>query len=663
MANIIRGFLIFKEDLMKKSLVFLAIAAVFLTFACNKQAENRPQKETPAQKENQTEAEAKKNEIYNVKIGDAMSRGPEDAPVTVINFSDFQCPFSKRSVDYMESALKRYNGKIRYVFKHFPLSFHKMAKPASHAAVAARNQGKFWEYYAKLYSDVKNVSEENLVAYAKELKLDMDKFNADRTSAETAAKVQEDITQGALFGVRGTPTLFINGERIVGANNSKMEEAIVRHIAAGEQLKAKGIKDPYTEIVKDGKTKFIPPKREAPAVSQDVYKVEIPAHAPVWGTEDALVTIVLFDDFECPFCARLFATYEQLKKDYEGKIRIAFINLPLGFHKKAKEAAYLGAAAHKQGKFWEIYNFLFTKQKEWSHSENFKEWLESHKAELPADWGTLKKEMESRNIENLVAEDIKTASSLALRGTPASFVNGRFVSGALPIDSFKKVIDEELKKAEEKGLKGDELYREIIKDGKPAVAKRNGNRAEKEDPNKIYQVKLSGNEAAKGSKNPKVTIIEFSDFQCPFCSKANSTVNSVVEKYKNDVRLVYKSLPLGFHKDAKSAALFAYAAKKVHGDGMFFKIADILYEKQKEWQGQTEKFETYAKEAGADWTKVKAEMANPEIEKIVSEDINEAGKHNLRSVPAFFVNGKKVSGAKPAEFFETMIEAEIKEKK
>ena len=138
--------------------------------------------------------------------------------------------------------------------------------------------------------------------------------------------------------------------------------------------------------------------------------------------------------------------------------------------------------------------------------------------------------MESKNIENIVAEDIKIATSFALRGTPASFVNGRFISGALPIDSFKKVINEELVKAEGKGLKGDALYREIIKDGKPAVAKTNGNKAEKDDPNKIYQIKLSGKEAVKGAKNPKVTIIEFSDFQCPFCSKAFTTVESVAGK-------------------------------------------------------------------------------------------------------------------------------------
>ena len=643
---------------MRKFVLIFVLAVSFVFSACSRD-------EKPAEAKQAADDGAKKEELYNVALGTSIFRGSKDAPVTVVNFSDFQCPFSKRSIDLMESLMKRYDGKVRYVFKHFPLSFHKLAKPASYAAVAAQNQGKFWEYYAKLYSDVKNLSEETIVAYAKELKLDMDRFNADRISPETAAKVQADIAQGTLFGVRGTPTMFINGVRIVGANTAKIEEVIAQQIVVGEQLRAKGVKEPYSEIVKNGQTKFTPPKREAPAVSQDVYKVEIPAHAPVWGADDALVTVVLFDDFECPFCSRLYGTYEQLKKDYEGKIRIAFINLPLGFHKKAKDAAYLAAAAHKQGKFWEMYSFLFTKQKEWNHAPDFKAWLEEHKAELPADWETLKKDMESKNIENLVAEDIKTATSLALRGTPASFVNGRFISGALPIDSFKKVIDEEFSKAEGKGLKGDALYRDIIKDGKPAVAKTNGNKAEKdEDPNKVYSVKLTGKEAVKGSKNPKVTIVEFSDFQCPFCNRANSTINSVIEKYKNDVKLVYKNFPLGFHKDAKPAAVFARAVKNIYGDEKFFKLADILYSRQKEWNGKTdEKFEAYAKEIGADWSKVKTEIAKPETEAAVSEDIREAGNQNIRSVPAFFVNGKKVGGAKPAEFFESMIESIIKEKK
>ncbi len=640
---------------MKKSLLIIALAGIFFFLSCSSKEEKKIEKEPD------TQESAQKEEIYNVDLGSAVFRGPEDAPVTVVNFSDFQCPFSKRSVDLMEGLLKKYNGKVRYVFKHFPLSFHKWAKPASYAAIAAQNQGKFWEYYAKVYTDVKNINEEVLIGYAKELKLDMDKFNADRTSAETAAKVQADITQGSLFGVRGTPTLFINGIRIVGSNTAKIQETLIKQIAAGEQLKAKGVKDPYS---KNGKTKFIPPKREAPAVSQDVHKVVIPSHAPVWGADDALVTVVLFDDFECPFCAKLYATYEQLKKDYEGRIRIAFVNLPLGFHKKAKDAAYAAMAAHKQGKFWEVYSFLFTRQKEWNHVPDFKEWLESKKEELPVEWEQFKKDMESDAVKNIVENDIKAAGALSLRGTPASFVNGRFISGALPIESFKKVIDEELKKAEGKGLKGDELYREIIKDGKPAVAKTNGNRAEKEDPNKVYSVKLSGNEAAKGAKNPKVTIIEFSDFQCPYCSRAFATVEGVAGKYKNDVKIVYKNFPLGFHKEAKPAALFAHAVKRLYGDEKFFKLASILYAKQNEWKNSPEeKFAAYAKEIGADWTKVKAEAAKPETEKAVAEDINEANSQHLRSVPAFFVNGKKVSGAKPAEFFESMIESILKEKK
>ena len=215
---------------MKKSLLIIALAGIFFFLACNKE-EKKIEKEPEAQES----AQNQKEEIYNVDLGSAISRGPQDAPVTVVNFSDFQCPFSKRSVDLMEGLLKKYNGKVRYVFKHFPLSFHKWAKPASYAAVAAQNQGKFWEYYAKLYTDVKNINEETIINYAKELKLDMDKFNADRTAAETAAKVQADITQGSLFGVRGTPTLFVNGVRIVGANSAKIEEAITKQIAVGEE--------------------------------------------------------------------------------------------------------------------------------------------------------------------------------------------------------------------------------------------------------------------------------------------------------------------------------------------------------------------------------------------------------------------------------------------
>lgn len=647
---------------MKKFAVVCSVllAVIFAFVSCGNGAEKKA--ENGKEEKNAPDA-APAEEIYNVPVVTSIYRGPEDAPVTIINFSDFQCPFSKRSVDLMESVMKRYNGKVRYVFKHYPLSFHKFAKPASMAAAAAQNQGKFWEYYAKLYSDVKNVNEDTIVAYAKDLKLDMDKFNADRTSAETAKKIQEDISLGAQFGVRGTPTLFINGIRIVGANSAKIEDTIIKQIVIGEQLKAKGAKNPYLEIVKNGQTKFIPPKRETPAVSQDIYNVPVPAAAPVWGAEDALVTIVLFDDFECPFCSRLYATYEQLKKDYDGKIRIAFVNLPLGFHKKAREAAIVASAAKNQGKFWEMYSFLFTRQKEWAHSQDLKAWLESVNKDLPADWEQLQKDMKGKTAAAVVDADVEFAGKLGLRGTPASFINGRFISGALPIDAFKKVIDEEIKKAEARGLKGDALYNDIIKNGRPEIVK-NANKGEKEDLNKIYDIKLTGKEAVKGADKAKVTIVEFSDFQCPFCSKAYSTINEVAENYKKDVRIVYKNLPLGMHQQALPAAVFARAVKNIYGDEKFFQAASKLYSNQNSWKSDhMAKFESYAEEIGCDWNKVKAEMAKSETEAEVKADIVEAGSHNIRSVPMFFVNGKKVSGAKPKDYFESMIESILKENK
>lgn len=284
----------------------------FTLLSCSNKESVNSAAAKPATEASQNSVVKPDEEVFKVEVGTSVSRGPEDAAATIISFADFQCPFSKKSVDMIESIMRRYDGKVRYVFKHFPLSFHKEARQASFAAIAAQNQGKFWEYYAKLFEDIKKINEETLVSYAQELKLDMDKFNDDRISEETVRRVEQDIALGANFGVRGTPTIFVNGIRLVGANNGKLETVLAQQIVRGEQIKAKGIKDPYSELIKNGKTKFIPPKREPLPIASDVYKVEIPARAPIWGSKDALVTVVLIDDFECPFCARLHNTYEDL---------------------------------------------------------------------------------------------------------------------------------------------------------------------------------------------------------------------------------------------------------------------------------------------------------------------------------------------------------------
>ena len=157
------------------------------------------------------------NKIYTVPTGTSPSKGAQSAPVTLVMFQDFQCPYSQRSQATVKQIMDAYPGKIKAVFKNFPLPFHKQAALASEAALAAGAQGKFWEMHDKIFANQQKMEIDNLKQYAQELKLNMQKFNADLDSHRFKAAVDEDMKTGASVAVRGTPTFFVNGKKLVGA--------------------------------------------------------------------------------------------------------------------------------------------------------------------------------------------------------------------------------------------------------------------------------------------------------------------------------------------------------------------------------------------------------------------------------------------------------------
>jgi len=111
-------------------------------------------------------------------------------------------------------VLDKYPGKVRLVFKNFPLRNHKLAQPAAKAALAAGKQGKFWEYHDKVFEKYNKLNEELFVQFAMELDLDMDRFSKERGSPEIASLINRDLREGSRIGVRGTPTIFVNGKRL-----------------------------------------------------------------------------------------------------------------------------------------------------------------------------------------------------------------------------------------------------------------------------------------------------------------------------------------------------------------------------------------------------------------------------------------------------------------
>ncbi|HVQ74467.1 MAG TPA: thioredoxin domain-containing protein [Candidatus Binatia bacterium] len=153
----------------------------------------------------------------SVTLDGAMARGPSGAPVTIVEFSDYECPYCKRTQGVIGQLMDEYPGKIRLVFKDFPLHFHPGARPAAEAARCAGASGRFWEYHDLLFVAQPAFSRTDLLMYARRLDIDQATFAACLDAGRFRPLVQRDLEEGRALGVRGTPTFFVNGQRLVGA--------------------------------------------------------------------------------------------------------------------------------------------------------------------------------------------------------------------------------------------------------------------------------------------------------------------------------------------------------------------------------------------------------------------------------------------------------------
>lgn len=154
-----------------------------------------------------------REEPAQLTVEGAPTRGSPMAQITIVEFSDFECPYCGRAHSILQQVLSEFEGRVRLVFKNYPLSSHPRAMPAARAALAAGNQGKFWEMHDLLFEHQRQLEEEDLEGYAGELGLDLERFRRDVASAETQRRVEADRAEGQRAGVEGTPTLYINGRR------------------------------------------------------------------------------------------------------------------------------------------------------------------------------------------------------------------------------------------------------------------------------------------------------------------------------------------------------------------------------------------------------------------------------------------------------------------
>ncbi len=154
---------------------------------------------------------------YSVPIAGAPSLGNSGAPVTIVEWADFQCPFCGRVNPTLEEVRKVYGERVRLVFKHLPLEMHPQAEVAHAAAEAAHRQGKFWPMHDRIFAAPRELSPEKFSVYARQIGLDLDQFERDLKSSSVSARIRQDVADAQELGVTGTPSFFINGRFLSGA--------------------------------------------------------------------------------------------------------------------------------------------------------------------------------------------------------------------------------------------------------------------------------------------------------------------------------------------------------------------------------------------------------------------------------------------------------------
>ena len=166
---------------------------------------------------------------YRLNVGAASGyrKGPANAPVEIIEFSDFQCPYCSRANTTVEQVVAHYGDKVSVVFRHFPLSFHKEAHLAHQGSECAGEQGKFWEYHDLLFANQQALKPADLINYATQLKLNVEAFDGCLKNGAHAGKVDKDLEDGGAVGMNGTPGFYINGIPLIGAVPFEMFKEVI----------------------------------------------------------------------------------------------------------------------------------------------------------------------------------------------------------------------------------------------------------------------------------------------------------------------------------------------------------------------------------------------------------------------------------------------------
>ena len=382
---------------------------------------------------------------HAVPIAGLPSSGPADALVTIVEVTDYECPFCKRAEDTLSTLREKHPGEIRVSVIEGPLPMHPRAEALALAAlaVAARDPNAFPAMHARLFDAKGARTDAELSGLAGELGISKSVFesalggNGPREALGRAQLLAKDLH------VRGTPAFFVNGRAVYGAQPLATFEALVNEeLAHGRALMAAGVKKSaiYDAVLAEARANPAPFENaddDAPTMVPEARGV---GGSPYLGSPDAKVTITLFTDLECPYCARLDARLRDLVAK-RPDVRVVLRHSPLPMHEGAPLAAKGALAAEAQGKLGAFTALVFAN----AHGIERASLVEHARAagldvprfvrDLDADWTT-----------DRLATDQALAKKLGVRGTPTTFVEEERIVGAQPLASFERAIDDAKKR-------------------------------------------------------------------------------------------------------------------------------------------------------------------------------------------------------------------------
>jgi protein-disulfide isomerase len=407
-----------------------------------------------------------------------------------------------------------------------------------------------------------------------------------------------------------------------------------------------------------------PPAVSAPAAgapaaapADPVYRVPIDDDLPSLGDPRALVTIVAFIDYECPYCRKADATLEHLRATYGADLRIVPVVHALPMHAHARPAALAAIAAGMQGRFEPMHARLLTGSLDDGA-------IEDRAHTIGLDVGRFDADRAGPAAAQALDHASELAARIGVTGTPTFFVNGRRVVGAQSYDVFRAVVDERLAAARalvRSGVRASRVYEETISAGLPSVAPEedgsghacnqdgcaHGKDGAPRAADAVEAVPTSG-APARGPANASITVVVFSDYQCPFSAKSEPIVRAFERAHGGDVRFVFKNLPLPMHENARLAAKAALAAGE---QGRYWEYHDVLFAHQDALDRAS--LERYAETVGLDARRFARDLDAPGLDARLDADAADAEALGIKGTPTLFVNGHRVVGAQPIGVLES----------